>query len=310
MKIHNITSLPGRQGGIGAAAAAAAAVHRGAGNKFDLGARFMSSAATQLGIDLLAVPPMQAVFNTQVGWIAAAIYGSLAIGLLLWSLHDRNEFLIVSAMLVGGMCASLAEPLLDVTSGAYHPNLGQPGVFTLMGRSIPPWTVICYGIYYGGFGSLNLIAVGRGMTRRGVWLWFLAPLLGDVVLEEVMLHYGLYYYYGNQALVLSKFPLYQPAGNSTGELFCVAMLFFLRPALTRSWQVFAAAAVAMPLCAVMGFNVVAWPMDYAVHSTWPNIAVQGCAVLTWALAAVFVHGISLLIATDSPLRRSGRLVLR
>ncbi len=270
----------------------------------------MPYAPTQFGADLLALPPMQAVFNTQVGWIAATIYGCIALGLLVWSLHDREKRLIVAAMLVGGMLTSLAEPLLDVTSGAYHPNLGQPAVFTLMGRSIPVWTVICYGIYYGGFGSLNLIAVSKGMTRRGVWLWFLAPLAGDVLLEETMLHQGLYYYYGNQAMVLGKFPLYQPAGNSTGELFCVTLLFFLRPAIRKAWQFFAAAAVVMPLCGVMGFNVVCWPTDYAVHSTWPGGAVQACAVLTWGLAALAVYGVSLLIGTDSPLRKSGRLVLR
>ena len=270
----------------------------------------MASVPPQLGADLLAVPPMQAVFNAPVGWIAAAVYGGLALGLLIWSLHDREKRLIVAAMLVGGMCTSVAEPLLDVTSGAYHPNLGQPAIFTLMGRGIPLWTVICYGLYYGGFGSLNLLAVSKGITRRGVWLWFLAPLLGDVVLEEIMLHYGLYYYYGNQAMVLDKFPLYQPAGNSTGELFCVTLLFFLRPALKKTWQLCAAAAVIMPLCGVMGFNVVAWPTDYAVHSVWPNAVVQGCALLTWALAAMLVYGISMLIGSDSPLRKSGVLILR
>ena len=253
---------------------------------------------------------MGAVFNAPVGWIAAAVYGCIALGLLLWSLRDREKCVIVAAMLVGGMCTSVAEPLLDVTSGAYHPNLGQPAIFTLMGRSIPLWTIICYGIYYGGFGSLNLLAVSKGMTRRSVWLWFLAPLVGDVVLEEIMLHAGLYYYYGNQAMVVGKFPLYQPAGNSTGELFCVTFLFFLRPAATKTWHIFAAAMIGMPLCGIMGFNVVAWPTDYAVHSTWPNIAVQFCACLTWVLAGVIVYIVSLLIATDSPLRKSGRLVLR
>lgn len=270
----------------------------------------MSTFPATLGPDLLAAPPMAAPFHVLTGWIAAAIYGATLLALLIWSLAKRDRWPVVAAMLLGGLCTSLIEPLLDVTSGAYHPNFGQPRIFTLMGRGIPLWVVLCYGLYYGGFGSLNLLAISKGITRRGVWLWFLAPLIGDIVLEQVMLAFNLYYYYGNQALVVWKFPLYQPAGNAVGELFGVVALFFLRPLLSRTWHFFGAAVIAMPLCGMMGFNVVAWPMDYAVHSTWSNTVVQGCAVLTWALAALMVFGISMLVAIDSPLRTSGRLILR
>jgi hypothetical protein len=270
----------------------------------------MSTLSATLGPDLLATPPMAATFHVFTGAIAAAIYSLALIVLLVWSFTKPGRWPIVAAMLAGGMCTSLIEPLLDVTSGAYHPNLGQPRVFTLMGRGIPPWVVLCYGLYYGGFGSLNLLAINQGITRRAVWLWFLAPLIGDVVLEQVMLSYNLYYYYGNQALVVWRFPLYQPAGNAVGELLGVMTLFFLMPLFSKTWHYFAAAVVAMPLCGLMGFTVVAWPMDYAVHSAWPNPVVEACAVLTWALAAMMVFGVSLLVATDSPLRSSGRLVLR
>jgi hypothetical protein len=270
----------------------------------------MVTSAAPLGPDLLAAPPMMAPFPVATGWIAAGIYGAIMLGLLIWSLRRREWWLVVASMLLGGMCTCVIEPLLDVTSGAYHPNLGQPRVFTLMGRGIPLWVVLCYGLYYGGFGSLNLLALNKGLTRRGVWLWFAAPLLGDVVLEQAMLSRDLYYYYGNQALVVLKFPLYQPAGNAVGELLGVAALFFLRPLFSRPWHYFLGAAIAMPLCGLTGFSVVAWPMDYAVHSTWLNAAVQGCAVATWALAGLMVFGIANLVAVDSPLRTSGRLVLR
>jgi hypothetical protein len=44
-----------------------------------MGAHIVSSAPVQLGADLLAVPPMQAVFNISVGWIAASVCGGIAI---------------------------------------------------------------------------------------------------------------------------------------------------------------------------------------------------------------------------------------
>jgi hypothetical protein len=268
----------------------------------------MSVQQRGLGPDLLAVPPMDAVFDTSVAHIATMVYVALALSLIVWSLWQPGKRVIVIAMLCGGAITSMIEPLLDVVSGALHPIVGQPAVFSLMGRDIPLWVVVCYGLYYGGFGSLNLIAFSKGVSRRGVWLWFLAPLLGDVLWEEVMLHFNLYYYYGNQAFVLIKFPLYQPAGNSTGELLGVTTLFFLRPWLS-GWRWFPAAALVMPLCGVMGFNVVCWPTYYAVHSTWPNGVVQFCGVLTWMLAALMVFVVSQLVGVNSPLRRTGKLVL-
>lgn len=269
----------------------------------------MSSPVT-LGADLLAMPPVDAVFNASVGNIAISFYFALALALLWWGMRQPDKRLIIAAMLVGGAITSTVEPLLDVATGAFHPLVGQDAAFTFMGRGIPLWVVVCYAIYFGGFGALNLFAFNKGITRRGVWLWFLAPLLGDALIEEVMLHFNLYYYYGNQPFVLLKFPLYQPAGNSTGELLGVTALFFLRPWLGASaWRWFAAAAVVMPLCDVMGFNVVCWPSYYVVHSTQPNWIVQSCGLLTWGLAALMVHAVSLLVAVDSPLRKSGKLVL-
>lgn len=263
-----------------------------------------------LGADLLALPPMATVFDSHIAQIAVIVYASIALALLLWGLRHRENFVIVAAMLLGGAITASIEPLLDVVTGALHPIVAQDAVFTFMGRGIPLWVIVCYSIYYGGFGALNLIAYNRGITRRGVWLWFLAPLLGDLLIEEVMLHYRLYLYYGNQPFVLIRFPLYQPAGNSTGAILGVMTLFFLRPWLNaKKWRWFVAAAVVMPIGGVMGFNGVCWPSYYAVHSNYPNWIVQACGVLTWALAALMVHGVSLLVAVDSPLRKTGRLSL-
>jgi hypothetical protein len=262
-----------------------------------------------IGPDLLAQPPLQTVFNNTVGNWAAGFWVAMGLCFLAWGLTQRDKRLIIPAMLLGGMFTSTVEPLLDVLTGCLHPIIDQrTAVFTLLGRSIPLWVVVCYGLYYGGFGSLNLLAFNRGISRRAVWLWFLAPLAGDIVIEQILLHYGLYVYYGNQALELIQFPLYQPAGNSAGELLGVLMLFFLRPKL-RGGRWFPAALIVMPLGAVMGFNVVAWPTYYVVHSDAPEWLVQSCGVLTWILTGGVVYVASLLVAKDSPLRRTGKLVL-
>jgi hypothetical protein len=263
-----------------------------------------------LGSDLLAQPPLDAVFNVQAAQVATVVYGLTALLLLGRGLLKPQQRLIVVAMMFGGALTSMIEPFLDVATGAYHPNIGQDTVFSFMGRGIPVWVVICYAIYYGGIGALNLIAFNKGLTRRAVWLWFLVPIFADVLVEEVMLHWDLYYYYGNQPLVLIKFPLYQPAGNSVGVLLGVTALFFLQPHL-KGWRWFGAAALVMPLCGVMGFCGVCLPGFYAVHSDGPLWAVQLCGIATYALAGVVVHAVAMAVAVDSRWRvPSPRATLR
>jgi hypothetical protein len=261
----------------------------------------MTSPVT-LASDLLAQPPLDAVFNLQAARVATVVYGLTALLLLGRGLMKPQQRVIVAAMMFGGALTSMIEPFLDVATGAYHPNIGQDTVFSFMGRGIPVWVVICYAIYYGGIGALNLVAFNKGLTRRAVWLWFLVPIFADVLVEEVMLHWDLYHYYGNQPLVLIKFPLYQPAGNSAGVLLGVTALFFLQPYLKQGWRWFAAAAVVMPLAGVMGFCAVCLPGFYAVHSTWPQWAVQLCGIATYGLAGLVVHAVALAVSVNSPWR--------
>ena len=191
--------------------------------------------------DMLTQPPLATVFNNQVGDISAIYWALNAVAFLIYGLYGKERRWIIPAMLLGGAATSVVEPLLDVLSGCLHPIVNQHHtVFTLMGRHIPLWVVETYGLYYGGFGSLNLLAMIKGISRRAVWIWFLAPFIGDIIIEVVQLHFNLYLYYGNQALEVAGFPLYQPAGNSTGELLGVLMLFLLRPYLS-GWRWFPAA---------------------------------------------------------------------
>ena len=157
-------------------------------------------------------------------------------------------------------------------------------------------------------GSLMLIAFMKGVTRRGVWLWCLAPLIFDFLIEEIMLHYDLYFYYGNQPFVLLKFPLYQPACNTVGVFFGVTMLYLLSPYLNKDkWKWFPAALVIVPLCGAAGFVGASVPAAFATaEASMPNWLTQLCGAASWAIALFFVHGVSLLVAVDSPLRESRR----
>jgi hypothetical protein len=259
--------------------------------------------------DLLAQPPLDTVFNNYVGNIAAIYWALNALGFLVYGLYNRERRWIVPAMLLGGALTSIAEPFLDVVSGCLHPIVNQHlTVFRFMGRDIPLWVTETYALYYGGFGSLNLLAVMKGISRRAVAIWFLAPVIGDVIIETVNMHFKLYLYYGNQAMELGGFPVYQAAGNSTGELMGVMILFFLRPYL-HGWRWFPAALIVMPLGGFMGWNAVGWPMYYALPTDASQLVVQSCGVLTWALALIVLFFVAQLLGKDSPLRETGKLIL-
>jgi hypothetical protein len=251
----------------------------------------------------LPMPPVHAVFNTPVANDFTIIYGIGAVAILLWAvLHDRNA-VIALAMFLGGGAVSLFEPLFDLLTAVWHPPVGQSPFFTSFGREIPVWVSVAYVAYYGCVGYLTLNALLRGATTRAIWLWCLVPIVFDEIIEEAMLHFNLYYYYASQPFVLIKFPLYQPAGNTAGVFFGVAVLYFLSPYLKRGWKWFPAAIILMPVCACMGFVGATLPAEFAINCpATPYWATQLSGVACYGLMAAWVYAISLMAASDSPYR--------
>jgi hypothetical protein len=256
------------------------------------------------GNGLLPMPPVETVFNAPFANVTTALFAVIGLGLLVRGLLRPGERTIICAMFVAGAVTCLIEPFLDIASGAWHPQIGQRVAFSLVGRDIPWWVLISYTVYYGGLGSLNLLAFLKGVSRRAVFLWFLVPILFDIGEEQFMLHWKLYYYYGNQPLLLGKFPLYQAFANSAGEIMGVTTLYFLSRVIS-GWKWFPAAAVVMPVCGAMGFVGAGLPSFYAVNMDLPNWLTQACGLLTCVIALGVVMVAANLVGTDSPLRRAG-----
>ena len=101
-------------------------------------------------------------------------------------------------------------------------------------------------MYFGGLGSLNYLAFKKGVTTRMVWIWFCAPVLLDIVMEEIM----------------------------------------------------------MPIMDCVGYMLVGLPSIFVLNSENVSPLVTNLAgVATFALTALCVHGVALVVATDSPLRK-------
>lgn len=254
----------------------------------------------------LPVLPLDAVFNQTAANIATGLFSVLAAAVFLYGIkHWRDtKSPIVLLMMIGGLTTTLAEPFVDVVGCAWHPIHGQNTAFELMGRPIPLWVIPAYLVYFGIIGSFSTMSFARGASMRAVWLWFSVPLVFDVAWEEVMMHYDLYDYYGNQPLILLwKFPFWWTACNSVGELLGVAMVVLLAPVL-RGWKVWFIPVI-MPIMDVIGYAAVGLPSMIVVNTEGVTPLVRDLAgMATFALTGIVVYGVALLIGSDSPLRRT------
>jgi len=251
----------------------------------------------------LPLPPVDAVFNLGVAnFITYATSGGLLV-FLVWAVLRPGKRLISLAVLTGGAVVTFNEPGFDILNAVWHPIVGQNVAFTLLGRSVPYWAFPGYIAVYGCSALLMLEAFTRGISKRGIWLWCLVPIMLDALLEIPLLQFHLYYYYANQPLDLLGYPLYQAPSNTAGIFFGVTVLYLMSPWLGKSWKWFPAAIIVLPLCGGMGFIGASLLPAFVVNAPGtPFWLTQLAGLACFALVAAWVHGISLLVGVDSPYR--------
>ncbi len=250
----------------------------------------------------ILLPPMDTTFNlaaaNQVMMVCFVLITLVFVyGLRHWQKHGSP---IVLLILLGGFTNLLAEPFLDIIGAAWHPIHGQNTAFELMGRRIPLWVVINYPAYFGVLVTANYLAFARGVTMRGVWLWFLIPLTIDLLQEEAMMATNLYYYYGQQPLILiNKFPFWWGPCNAMGAYLIASVLAFMGASL-RGWKLLLVPVI-MPITYVVAFALVGLPSMISIHT--PNVSPLMSSIAGWSafvLSGLAVHGIAHILGTDSP----------
>lgn len=260
----------------------------------------------------LPLPPIDTLFPIGVANVATTIYITLALLVFLYGLFNlkHHHGRIVVLLVIGGLLTVLVEPFLDVIGAAWHPEVGQNTAFENFGRKIPWWVVGVYLFFFGGLGSLNYLSFERGVTRKMVWLWFCIPVAVDIVMEEIMMSFDLYYYYGHQPLIVFlKFPLWWAPCNTMGEFLGVTTLLFLMPYL-RGWKLLFIPLI-FPVADAVGYGLVGLPSMIAVNTqVTPWWLMQLAGVSTFVLAGLVVHAVSLAIASDSPWRKGDTTTLK
>lgn len=252
----------------------------------------------------LPVPPVDAVAPTGFSAWCAGIYASITVVALLFSLwHWRSSRRPVLLLIVlGGGMTGFVEPLVDLLGACWHPRLGHGVAYEFMGRPIPWWIVAVYFAYFGVLGIWNYAAFTKGATMRTIRLWFLVPMLADVVVELIMLPKGLYIYYGQQPLVVFGWlPLWWVPCNSIGEFLGISLAVLMVPHL-RGWKLLWLLVI-MPVADVVGYGIIAMPSWIVINTPSPYWLVQLGGLTTFVLAFLTVHVVSLVLGTDSPLRK-------
>jgi hypothetical protein len=155
-------------------------------------------------------------------WAAAGILFILALREL-YKTHSPLGLVLMA----GGALAYFNEPVDDILGLVWHPRIHQDTVLNTIGP-IPMWGLPTYIVFFGAIPWLLLRELRRGrFTIKKFWIGVLITFVADLLIEIPLLQTHLYVYYahGHVPMTIARFPLYWLMINTTGPIFCAAILF-------------------------------------------------------------------------------------
>lgn len=253
----------------------------------------------------LPVPPVDAVSNVLVDHWATVIYTTISVltllyGLFYWSKTGKPTVVL---MMVGGALCATVEPFVNIVGAVWHPVVNQVTAFELMGRPMPWFLVTGYVFYFGALGFGTYVALERGISTRQFWLLATVPMVIDIVMEELMLYWDLYIYYGEQPLKLIKLPLWWVPCNSLGLLLGVCLIVKAAPML-KGWRQWVFVPILMPVADAVAYATISLPSWFVVNTPVPYWVNQLGGLATCGLALLLIHGLAQVVPNDSPLTRA------
>jgi hypothetical protein len=226
--------------------------------------------------------PTATVFLT---WIQLAVGcgGLLIAGRA--SIKARNWVPVMLALSAAGI--AIPEVFVEVMGGCGYPTSPDNNSFTILGRQmswfiIPGWF---------GFAAPFMFACytlfKKGASERTLWLIVLLAGVTSVPIEEALLHFGVYYYYGNQPLILfAKYPFWWMPCNA-GGIFLAAALAYRFDALLQGWRSLSILLLTpMSVAGIYGF--IAVPSWIVVNGNYNWLVTQAAGILTLTMGCVAI----------------------
>jgi hypothetical protein len=231
-------------------------------------------------------------------WAAALIFAAVH-----WI---RSRQPVVMLLFLAGGCMMAMEPMVDTVAACWF-AANSKIAFIGWGRPMPVWLCLTYFVYFGVGSGVVWIAMQRGISRAGIWMFFVGEMAGDFVLETVILRTGLYTYYGHQPLLIGNFPLWWAPVNALVSVTCATLALYAARLLS-GWRLLL--VVPGSLCASAAANAAAgWPSWFVINSDVGPVWTQIGGLATVAIAGTVVYGITVLVArpaADAASRAVGR----
>jgi hypothetical protein len=238
---------------------------------------------------LIPQPPFSAVMDPALQlWVtslvAAATLAALIYALIHWRRSGKPTFLLL--FLSGGAMMTF-EPLVDTVAACWFPRVNSWIVFWGYGRPLPLWLCLDYFFYFGIGVGVTWRLMRRGLTRNQLWLLFAGGIVGDAVMEIILMHYNTYYYYGWQPLVFLKFPFWWGPVNSLIVMVAGAVITRFEAHFTSGWRQLQIIPAVMTVSA--GINCIAgWPSWFVINTPVGPFFTQLGGIATFVLSSWFM----------------------
>jgi len=255
----------------------------------------------------LPAPPVDMVVTPHDASVAHFVFitaCALVIIPLAYALRDwqRAKSPLLLLILLGGAFTNVMEPVVDILGGCWHPIINQDRLFDIMGHPMPVWLLPTYAAYFGVLPMCMVVSFRKGISSRAMWLWFLVPVIADIILEEGLFGISgghLYAYYGNQPLRLHVFPIWWAPVNAIGVYISAIALVLSAPHL-RGWRL-ALVPLFTPLLYCGGGALAGFPSYVVINSDFSYLATQLGGVASFLLSGGLAYLGTQLFAADSPL---------
>lgn len=242
-------------------------------------------------ISNLPAPPRDAPYYGTRNAIVIAVMTLIGlIGLAVAAHFSRKTRSWLPLVLtISGTAIVIPEVFVDVMGLVWYPESVNDHAYDLLGRRMG-WFILA-----GWFGYASLtywiyqVLESRPKTRV-LWYMLGAAGLADVVLEEFILHMGMYVYYGRQPLVLiSLLPWWWIPCNSLGVFLASSITYRLRAYLQGPRTLLTLLITPLSVGAVYG--AIALPSFIVTNDHYPWLVTQLGGLLTIGLGLVLFAGI-------------------
>lgn len=240
----------------------------------------------------MVMPALAQTWMIYLNWIPVAII--LFFALRHW---QRSGSPIGVLFMLGGALTTLNEPVVDVLGKVWFPAIGSRALITAWGVSIPTYMLLVYAWYVGGQAFLAYRLYEKGISVKGVFRLYAALAVVNIALEMPGLQVPMYSYYGNQPLVVFKFPLWWTFTNALMPMLLAGVAFRFAPLLQGI-----RALLVIPLCwmvAAATNGLIAAPVWLALNSGASLEVAHLAALVSFCMGLMVCYGLSQTVASDA-----------